>query len=137
MWSIVKQINVVGAIITEEGKILCAQRGREKSLPNLWEFPGGKIEQGETPQEALIRELEEELLIEVEVKSEQFENTSYEYNFGMVNLTTYICILKSGTPKLTEHIEVRWLKPEELNSVKWAPADVPAVNKLISEGITI
>ncbi|GEQ33858.1 (deoxy)nucleoside triphosphate pyrophosphohydrolase [Marinilactibacillus psychrotolerans] len=132
-----KQINVVGAIIIEDGKILCAQRGAEKSLPNLWEFPGGKIEQGETPQEALVRELEEELLIEVDVKPDQFEHTSYEYDFGIVHLTTFICILKNGTPKLTEHIEVRWLKPEELNSVEWAPADIPAVEKLISEGITV
>lgn len=132
-----KQINVVGAILVEKGKILCAQRGAEKSLPYLWEFPGGKIEQGETPQEALVRELDEELLIEVEVKRDQFEHTSYEYNFGMVNLTTFICILKSGTPKLTEHIEVRWLKPEELNGVEWAPADIPAVEKLISRGITV
>ncbi|SJN39640.1 Mutator mutT protein (7,8-dihydro-8-oxoguanine-triphosphatase) [Marinilactibacillus psychrotolerans 42ea] len=132
-----KQINVVGAILIEDGTILCAQRGAEKSLPNLWEFPGGKIEQGETPQEALVRELEEELLIEVDVKPDQFEHTSYEYDFGIVHLTTFICILKNGTPKLTEHIEVRWLKPEELNSVEWAPADIPAVEKLISEGITV
>ena len=129
-----KKINVVGAILVENGKILCAQRGEGKSLAYLWEFPGGKIETGETPQEALIRELQEELLIEVEVQSEKFEETSYQYDFGLVNLTTFICFLKSGTPQLTEHIAVDWLAPKELNNLKWAPADIPAVEKLMEMG---
>lgn len=126
-----KKINVVGAVLVENGKILCAQRGEGKSLAYLWEFPGGKIEVGETPQEALIRELQEELMIEVEVQSEKFEETSYQYDFGVVNLTTFICLLKKGTPQLTEHIAVQWLKPAELNKVQWAPADIPAVKKLM------
>lgn len=126
-----KKINVVGAILVENGKILCAQRGEGKSLAYLWEFPGGKIETGETPQEALIRELQEELLIEVEVQSEKFEETSYQYDFGLVNLTTFICFLKKGTPQLTEHIAVEWLALKELNTLEWAPADIPAVEKLM------
>ena len=129
--NLLKKINVVGAILVENGKILCAQRGEDKSLAYLWEFPGGKIETGETPQEALIRELQEELLIEVEVQSEKFEETSYQYDFGLVNLTTFICFLKSGTPQLTEHIAVDWLAHKELNNLKWAPADIPAVEKLM------
>ena len=126
-----KKINVVGAILVENGKILCAQRGEDKSLAYLWEFPGGKIETGETPQEALVRELQEELLIEVDVQSENFEETSYQYDFGLVNLTTFICFLKKGTPQLTEHIAVEWLAPKELNTLEWAPADIPAVEKLM------
>ena len=129
--NLLKKINVVGAILVENGKILCAQRGEGKTLAYLWEFPGGKIETGETPQEALIRELQEELMIEVEVQSEKFEETSYQYNFGLVNLTTFICFFKSGTPQLTEHIAVEWLAPKELNKLKWAPADIPAVEKLM------
>lgn len=129
-----KKINVVGAILVENGKVLCAQRGEGKSLAYLWEFPGGKIETGETPQEALIRELQEELLIEVEVQSEKFDETSYQYDFGLVNLTTFICFLKSGTPQLTEHIAVDWLAPKELNKLKWASADIPAVEKLMEMG---
>lgn len=129
--TLLKKINVVGAILVENGKILCAQRGEGKSLAYLWEFPGGKIETGETPQEALIRELQEELLIEVEVQSEKFEETSYQYDFGLVNLTTFICFLKKGTPQLTEHISVEWLAPKELNTLEWAPADIPAVEKLM------
>ena len=128
-----KQMNVVGAILMEKNRILCAQRGETKTLAKLWEFPGGKIEIGETPQEALARELKEELMIEVEIASELFEQTSYAYDFGKVNLTTFICLLKSGRPQLTEHIEVKWLKPSELKSLEWAPADIPAVNKLMKE----
>ena len=129
--NLLKKINVVGAILVENGKILCAQRGEGKSLAYLWEFPGVKIETGETPQEALIRELQEELMIEVEVEFEKFEETSYQYDFGIVNLTTFICFLKSGTPQLTEHIAVEWLVPKELNKLEWAPADIPAVEKLM------
>lgn len=129
-----KKITVVGAILVEDGKILCAQRGESKSLAYLWEFPGGKIESGESPQEALIRELKEELLIEVDVQSEKFEETSYQYDFGVVNLTTFICLLKKGTPQLTEHIAVKWLEPKELDQLEWAPADVPAVEKLMEMG---
>lgn len=129
-----KEINVVGAILVENGKILCVQRGEGKSLAYLWEFPGGKIEPGETPQEALIRELQEELLIEVDVQSEKFEETSYKYDFGLINLTTFICFLKSGTPQLTEHIAVEWLAPKKLNTLEWAPADIPAVDKLMEIG---
>ncbi|MRI84450.1 NUDIX domain-containing protein [Aerococcaceae bacterium WS4759] len=125
-----KIIKVVGAILIKEGRILCAQRGGEKSLPFLWEFPGGKIEQGESPHQALIRELSEELLIEVELEATIFDAVSYEYDFGMVNLTTIIGKLKSGEPVLTEHQEIRWLSPEELFEVEWAPADIPIVKKL-------
>jgi 8-oxo-dGTP diphosphatase len=129
----VKQIKVVGAIIIKDDRILCAQRGETKTLAKLWEFPGGKIEMDETPQQALARELKEELMIEVDIQSEKFEETSYPYDFGLVNLTTYICLLKKGEPQLTEHIEVRWLKPAELISLEWAPADIPAVEKLMKE----
>lgn len=125
-----KIIKVVGAILIKEGRILCAQRGGEKSLPYLWEFPGGKIEQGESPHQALIRELSEELLIEVELEATIFDAVSYEYDFGMVNLTTIIGKLKSGEPVLTEHQEIRWLSPEELFGVEWAPADIPIVKQL-------
>lgn len=125
-----KIIKVVGAILIKEGRILCAQRGGEKSLPYLWEFPGGKIEQGESPHQALIRELSEELLIEVELEATIFDAVSYEYDFGVVNLTTIIGKLKSGEPVLTEHQEIRWLSPAELFEVEWAPADIPIVKQL-------
>ncbi|MDE0583396.1 (deoxy)nucleoside triphosphate pyrophosphohydrolase [Planococcus sp. A6] len=124
-----KDIHVVGAVIIDNGRILCAKRGMEKSLPGLWEFPGGKIEQGETPQESLKREIQEEMHCEVEI-GEQVEHTSYEYDFGIVHLQTYYCKLTKGTPVLTEHTEIKWLAAHELPSLDWAPADIPAIEKL-------
>jgi 8-oxo-dGTP diphosphatase len=121
-----KQINVVGAVIVREGLILCAQRGPGGALPGLWEFPGGKIEVGETAHDALAREITEELECEVEV-GELITTTSHEYDFGLVALTTFYCELLSGIPVLTEHAEVVWLSPAELSSLEWAPADIPAV----------
>lgn len=132
-----KRITVVGAIIIEDGKILCAQRGNEKALPNLWEFPGGKIETGETAIEALERELKEELKIEVTVHLEMFEETAYLYDFGEVVLTTFICYLEKGEPVLTEHHQVKWVTPEDLDQLTWAPADIPAVHKLMEKGVKV
>ena len=125
-----KDIYVVGAILIKDQRILCAQRGGAKSLAYLWEFPGGKIEAGETAQGALKRELEEELNIQVQVSPEIFDTSAYEYDFGRVHLTTIICQLEQGEPFLTEHKAIKWLKPSELKSLDWAPADLPAVNKL-------
>ncbi|MFD1032484.1 (deoxy)nucleoside triphosphate pyrophosphohydrolase [Metaplanococcus flavidus] len=124
-----KNIHVVGAVITKNGKILCAQRGFEKALPGLWEFPGGKIESEETPQQALEREIQEEMHIEIGI-GEQVEHTVYEYDFGIVHLTTFYCRLVKGEPVLTEHIAIQWLKPLELERLEWAPADIPAIEKL-------
>ncbi|OWR33148.1 8-oxo-dGTP diphosphatase MutT [Saccharibacillus sp. O23] len=124
-----KHIHVVGAVITENGKVLCAQRGNTKAQPYKWEFPGGKIEEGETPQEALKREIQEEMNCNVEV-GERIETTVYEYDFGIVHLTTFYCTLIEGRPMLTEHAAIRWLAAEELGKLDWAPADVPAVGKI-------
>lgn len=121
-----KEINVVGAVIVDDGKILCAQRGPEGSLPDMWEFPGGKIESGETPREALQREITEELECTVEVGNE-VTTTTYEYDFGVVTLTTFFCELTAGAPRLTEHADVVWLRPAELGALTWAPADIPAI----------
>lgn len=127
-----KNIYVVGAVIVKAGKVLCAQRGPDKSLPNLWEFPGGKIEAGETEQEALIREINEELACEIAV-GKKIEYTAYEYDFGIVHLTTYYCRIVAGTPVLTEHLDSKWLLPEELAGLDWAPADIPAIEKIARE----
>ncbi len=125
-----RQINVVGAIIVKNGKILCAQRGYDKSLAGFWEFPGGKIESGETATQALKREIREELLFEISDEPEKFISTSFEYEFGIVNLTTFICYIKKGIPTLTEHIAIKWLKQEELEQLEWAPADISTVSEL-------
>ncbi|MDN6411054.1 MAG: (deoxy)nucleoside triphosphate pyrophosphohydrolase [Yaniella sp.] len=127
-----KEINVVGAVVAEGGRILSAQRSESMSLSGMWEFPGGKIESGETSREALVREMQEELLCTVEI-GDQVESTRYEYDFGFVTLTTFYATLIDGEPKLTEHSEIRWIDAAELDSVEWAPADVPAVEKIMTD----
>jgi 8-oxo-dGTP diphosphatase len=126
---VAKQINVVGAVIVKDGLILCAQRGPKGSLAGMWEFPGGKIEAGETSRDALEREIAEELRCTVLV-GEEVTTTSHEYDFGVVTLTTFYCELVDGSPVLTEHADVVWLAPDELLTLTWAPADVPAVEKI-------
>lgn len=121
-----KQIDVVGAVIVRDGMIMSAQRGASGALPGLWEFPGGKIELGESPREALEREIVEELQCRVKV-GQLVTSTTYEYDFGVVTLTTFYCALIEGTPQLSEHQAVLWLAPNDLRSVEWAPADIPAV----------
>ena len=127
-----RRFNVVGAVIVNNERVLAAKRGPGGSLPYMWEFPGGKIEDGESPQEALAREIGEELLVDVRV-GEEIVSTTHDYEFGVVTLTTYYCELRSGTPRLTEHAALRWLTPDELSSVEWAPADVPAVERVRSD----
>jgi len=129
-----KQINVVGAVIRRDDTILCAQRGLTGSLPGMWEFPGGKVEAGETPREALQREIVEELDCEVSV-GELVTTTAHEYDFGIVNLTTFYCELINGTPTLSEHEAVRWLIASELHTLDWAPADIPAVELIEREAL--
>ncbi|MRX73983.1 NUDIX domain-containing protein [Bacillus lacus] len=124
-----KHIHVAGAVIVREGSILCAQRGANQLLPLLWEFPGGKIEQGEKPEDAVQREVQEEMLCKVKV-GDQIVHTVHEYDFGIVHLSTYYCELIEGEPAMTEHIDMKWLKPVHLFTLNWAPADIPTVEKL-------
>ncbi|WP_413332180.1 (deoxy)nucleoside triphosphate pyrophosphohydrolase [Brevibacterium sp. GP-SGM9] len=126
-----KEINVVGAVVTNDGTVLAAQRSENMSLPGMWEFPGGKIEPGETPRTALVREMKEELLCTVEI-GDQVASTRHEYDFGFVTLTTFYATLVEGAPQLTEHSEIRWIDAANLDSVEWAPADVPAVETIMA-----
>lgn len=127
-----KRINVVGAVLTQGTKVLAAQRGEGMSLAGMWEFPGGKIEQGETPQEALRRELQEELLCTADI-GRKVETTEHEYDFGIVTLTTYYGTIVDKEPTLTEHSEVRWVDAKDLGSLTWAPADIPAVDRVVAD----
>lgn len=117
-------LQVVGAaIINDNGELLCAQRGYG-SLIGKWEFPGGKVEIGETDQQALAREIKEELDIEVEVKELIDENYN-EYSDKNINLKVYKCKYVSGEIKDTEHQALEWKKPEAVESLDWADADKP------------
>lgn len=128
-----KTIKVVAAIIeNENNEILCALRSPEMTLPNQWEFPGGKVEQGESLFEAIEREIKEELSCTVEAVDEFDENT-HEYEKVIVNLIGIKCKLVEGTPVAREHSKLVYLKKENLNSLVWAPADVPIVENLIKK----
>lgn len=130
-----KTIKVVGAIIENSNlEILCALRSPKMSMPNLWEFPGGKIEKGESIRQAIEREIREELSCKVKY-IEDFNDNTHEYDNVIVNLITVKCKLIEGTPTASEHSKLIWLKRENLDSLKWAPADVPAVEELKKEKV--
>lgn len=127
-----KIVKVVGAIIENEKKeILCALRSKDMSLPNLWEFPGGKIEAGESIAEAIVREISEELGCTIEF-IDIFNDNTHEYDKFTVNLITVRCKLVEGTPTASEHAKLLWLPIDYLESITWAPADIPAVNQLLN-----
>ncbi|MEH7399363.1 8-oxo-dGTP diphosphatase MutT [Gottfriedia acidiceleris] len=126
-----KQIKVVGAVIrNDQNQILCALRSPEMSMPNSWEFPGGKIEKNEKPKEALVREIQEELGCEISV-TELVEDVIHEYPNIIINLITYEAKIKSGSPVANEHEKIEWKEISELKELEWAPADLPTVDKLI------
>ena len=123
-----KQIEVVAAIIRKGGKIFATQRGYGE-WKDWWEFPGGKLEAGETPEEALKREIHEELSAEISV--DEFLCT-VEYDYPQFHLTMhcYLCSLMTDSLHLNEHEAARWLTKDELNSVKWLPADAELISHL-------
>jgi len=121
-----KTHEVVAAVIVRNNLIFCAKRGLDKSLPNKWEFPGGKIEGKETHQEALIREVKEELSSLIEV-NDYIMTVNYEYDNFKIILHSYYCTLIDGNLELSEHIDKKWIKKEELDKLDWAEADWPIV----------
>ena len=125
-----KTINVVAAIIIKDGCLFATQRGYGE-WKDWWEFPGGKMEVGETPEEALVREIHEELSAEISV--DEFLCT-VEYDYPQFHLTIhcYLCSLMTDSLHLNEHEAARWLSKDELDSVKWLPADVKVVELLKS-----
>ena len=128
---LMKHIEVVAAIIKLEGKYLATQRGYGE-FKGWWEFPGGKIEPEESHREALVREIREELRMAIGVE-QLLCTTEYDYPNFHLTMHCYLCHIDEGTPQLTEHLEARWLAPEELRSVQWLPADVEAVERCVAQ----
>lgn len=124
-----KHIEVVAAVIKKDNKYFCAQRNNKGELAKKWEFPGGKVEKGETLEESLKRELKEELKINVDIK-EFLMTVKHEYNTFELTLHAFLC--ESLTEKfiLTEHLDSKWLTKGELESLDWAAADIPIVEKI-------
>jgi 8-oxo-dGTP diphosphatase len=126
-----KHYNVVAAIIQNEGKILCVQRNSSKYdyISYKWEFPGGKIEKDETKEDAIIREIKEELGLEILVDLEFF-TVEHKYPDFSLTMHSFICKTKQIDINLSEHLDYRWLDKAELNILDWAAADLPIVENL-------
>ena len=123
-----KEIKVVAAIIQKENKILATKRGYGEFI-NMWEFPGGKIESGETKKQALVREIKEELNIEINVDKFAID-IEYQYPNFYLFMSCFMCSIKEGSIELLEHNDGKWITKEELNTLNWLPADIDAVNYL-------
>lgn len=123
-----KEIKVVAAIIQKENKILATKRGYGEFI-NMWEFPGGKIELGETKEQALVREIKEELNIEINVDKFAID-IEYQYPNFYLFMSCFMCSIKEGSIELLEHNDGKWITKEELNTLNWLPADIDAVNYL-------
>jgi 8-oxo-dGTP diphosphatase len=121
-----RNIHVACAIIEKDSKVLATQRSASMSLPLKWEFPGGKLNEGESPEECLRRELREELGIETSVGQPR-PSTTHQYPSFSVTLYPFICKIISGEIILHEHSAMVWLRPEELRTLDWTEADLPVI----------
>ena len=129
MDAVVGVVGVVGAAVLRDGRVLASRRTEPPRLAGLWEFPGGKVEPGEDDVSALVRELREELRVEVEVG----ERLGDDLPIGATAvLRVYVCRLLAGEPALVDHDEHRWLGADDLLDVPWIPVDLPLVEQLRS-----
>jgi 8-oxo-dGTP diphosphatase len=123
-------IDVTCAIIVEGNKILVTQRSEKMSLPLKWEFPGGKIEENETAEICILREIKEELNLEIEIIT-RLESKKFDYPSFSINLIPFISKYLSGIINLNEHKDFKWLTKEELILLDWAPADLPILHEFL------
>lgn len=123
-----KTIEVVAAVIRDNDKIFATQRGYGE-FKDGWEFPGGKMEAGETPKQALVREINEELDTDIEV-GELIDTVEYDYPQFHLTMHCFFCTVKSGNLVLKEHEAARWLEKNQLDSVSWLPADLSLIEKI-------
>lgn len=125
-----KPLQVCCAIIESDGKILIAQRSEKMNLALKWEFPGGKIEKGETAENCIVREIKEELGIDIKVKDRLKENV-HDYGSRVIELIPFVCCVNGGKIKVLEHKNIIWDKAEKLNDLDFAGADIPIYNEYL------
>lgn len=123
-------LQVTCAIILKEDKVLIAQRSNMMKLPLKWEFPGGKLQEGETEEECILRELKEELSIEVKIL-DRLPKFEFDYGTFSINLIPFVVEFISGKIHLAEHRDAKWLSKEALIHLDWAPADIPILNQFL------
>jgi 8-oxo-dGTP diphosphatase len=126
---------VTCVVLLHEGKVMAAQRAAHMDLPGCWEFPGGKVEEGESPESCLVREVLEELSITIRITG-ALPPVTHAYPSKTIQLLPFLATWNSGTIHLSEHAQLRWLAREELLSVDWAPADLPIVHDLLANWVT-
>lgn len=127
-----KSIEVTCAIIEHNNKVLVTQRSEKMALPLKWEFPGGKIEKDETAEECLIREILEELNINIKITKQLNSNIHQYSEEKVIKLIPFICKFISGEIKLIEHANFLWLSKNELYNLDWAEADIPILNEYLN-----
>lgn len=127
-----KIIRVAAAAIIDQEKdlVLAGKRNADRLVGGYWEFPGGKIEKGETPQQTAKREVEEELNAEIIVGPQLGETVRYEYDFGIVELTVFFAKMTAHDFKLVAHSKIEWLPAAQVGKLNWAPADAPLIAEL-------
>ena len=123
-----KRVEVVAAVLIHNGLVFATQRGYGE-FNDGWEFPGGKVEAGESPEEALRREIREELEVEVNV-GDLIDTIEYDYPAFHLSMKCYACTIAGGSPHLLEHEAARWLTADQLDSVAWLPADITLIPKI-------
>ena len=130
-----KHIEVVAAVIVVDNKILCVQRDKNKYeyISYKYEFPGGKVEKGETNEQALLREIREELNMEITIQRE-FLTVNHTYPDFKLSLHTYLCSTPNKDLTLTEHIDAKWMPVDLIATLDWVEADIEVVDKIVYEG---
>jgi 8-oxo-dGTP diphosphatase len=129
-----KVIHVSAAIIRRNGQYLICQRGPDGDLPLLWEFPGGKQEANETPEQCLVRECREELGVSILITG-LFDMAEYQYPFRRVALTFFNAVIASGQPQALVHRDIRWVSAADLQNYAFCPADTGIVSKLVNKNM--
>ncbi|ERJ12098.1 (deoxy)nucleoside triphosphate pyrophosphohydrolase [Haloplasma contractile] len=124
--------HVVSAIFIKDNKVLCCRRTKEESYPLMWEFPGGKIELGETKEEALIREIKEELSSDITILR-YYQHVSYRYERFDLDMDIYLCELNTDDIQLNVHSDAKWFNRHEAIKLDWLKADIPIIEQLIKD----